>query len=102
MKAHEICAKAAELVSGDRDRQHGAKSENFQNIANMWNAYLHGTGALAMGTVGIRAHDVPNMMVLMKVARTLTGEFNPDDYIDMAGYAGCGGEIAGADRTARD
>lgn len=36
------------------------------------------------------------MMVLLKAARTRTGTFNLDDFVDMAGYAGCAGEIAAA------
>jgi len=38
------------------------------------------------------------MMILLKMARQMTGEYNPDDFVDMAGYAGCAGEIAAAAR----
>ena len=34
------------------------------------------------------------MMVLLKVARTKTGAHNPDDYIDMTGYAAIAAELA--------
>ena len=34
-------------------------------------------------------------MVLLKVARTKTGSLNRDDFVDMVGYAGLAGEIAG-------
>lgn len=85
MKAHEICAKAANLVGGDRHRTHGDKFENFNNIAALWSAYLG---------IGLSPLQAANMMALMKVARTKTGSHNPDDYVDTAGYAGCAGEIA--------
>ena len=40
------------------------------------------------------AHDVATLMEGMKIARRYTGVFNPDDYVDGAGYAACAGEIA--------
>jgi len=91
MKAGEICETAAKLVSGDRENTHGDKVENHQNISRLWNAYLGwrlNTGCY------LSAKDVALMMALVKIARTKTGAFNPDDYVDLAGYAGCAGEIA--------
>lgn len=41
----------------------------------------------------ITAKDVAAMMGLLKVARIATG-FNPDSFVDLAGYAACAGEIA--------
>lgn len=94
MKAHEIAARAAELVGGDRENQNGDKRQNFTNIATLWNAYL-----------AIRRHpadpltalDHAHMMVLMKIARTQSGGFNPDDWLDMTGYSACAGEVASND-----
>ena len=34
-------------------------------------------------------------MALLKIARIRTGVGTPDSFIDLAGYAACGGEIAG-------
>ncbi len=94
MKAHEIAAKAAELVAGDRDRQHGQKKDNFDRIAKLWEAYLsiRRDWSKPLGPI-----DVGHMMVLMKIARTQSGAVNPDDYVDAAGYAACAGEIATAE-----
>ena len=85
MDAKRICEKAAELVSGDRADQHGDKWKNMANIARLWSAYLGHH---------VAPEQVPMMMVLLKVARTKTGAPNPDDYIDISGYGGIGGEIA--------
>ena len=93
MRAHQIAARAAELVGGDRDRQHGKKLTNFANIALMWNAYL---AIRREPGQPLDAADVAHMMVLMKTARTQTGTLNLDDHIDMAGYAACAGEVAHA------
>lgn len=92
MKASDIAKKAAELVSGDRDRQHGDKTKNFDNIAKLWNAYLEVAGKRTGRPLDAR--DVGNMMALLKVARQFSGEFNADDFIDAVGYVCCAGEIA--------
>ncbi len=84
ISASAILYKAAELVDGDRQETHGRKQDNFQNISMLWSAYLE---------MDLSPKNVANMMVLLKVARTKTGKFNIDDYIDMAGYAGCSGEL---------
>jgi len=85
MPAKDICEKAAHLVSGDRARTHGDKVRNHQNIALLWSAYLG---------VPITPLQVALMMALVKVARTKLGEYNEDNYVDLAGYAGVAGEIA--------
>ena len=89
MKAADVCTKAAALVGGDRDNQHGDKVENHQNIARLWNAYLG-----PRMDDHLSALDVALMMALLKIARTKSGAHNIDDYIDGAGYMGCAGEIA--------
>lgn len=89
--AHLVLYRAARLVGGERAAQHGDKTQNFQNIARHWNAYLWSrpdTGA------PLNALDVGHMFVLMKIARTQAGSLNLDDYIDAAGYAGCAAEVA--------
>lgn len=90
-KAADIARKAAELVSGDRDRQHGQMRENFTRIAMLWNAYL---GTRKDPAAPLDAVDVGLMMNQLKVARTQSGAVNIDDFIDGAGYLACAGEIA--------
>lgn len=92
MTASRICGKAASLVGGDRAKTHGDKTENHRNIARSWTAYLH--DKLRPG-VELSEVDAALLMALLKVERTKTGTFNPDDFIDLAGYAGVAGEIAG-------
>jgi hypothetical protein len=92
LRASEIAAKAADLVGGDREKQHGDKVLNFQTIAEVWNGYLRGRRVNGKPD-DLSAEDVSNLMESLKVARRLTGAYNPDDYIDGAGYAGVSGEI---------
>lgn len=84
MNAADICAKAAEIVAGDREATHGDKVENHTNIAALWSAYLG---------IPVSAHDAALMMALLKIARTKTGTVDMDNYVDLAGYAGCAAEI---------
>lgn len=84
--AAALLTTARDLVSGERQVQHGDKLQNHQNVAALWSAYLG---------YAITVEQVAGMMVLLKLARTKTGGLNRDDFVDMAGYAGVMGEIAG-------
>tara|TARA_A100000172_G_scaffold78690_1_gene64579 strand:+ start:3237 stop:3509 length:273 start_codon:yes stop_codon:yes gene_type:complete len=74
----QLLKEAASLIVGDRAETHGDMRENHDNIAALWTGYLH---------MPIDAHDVANMMELLKIARRKTGVHNDDDYIDGAAYA---------------
>lgn len=75
---------AAECVCGSREEDYGSPEDNFAVIAALWAAY---TGA------DVTPKDVAMMMALLKIARAKAGS-KPDTYIDLAGYAACGAEIA--------
>lgn len=76
----------AELaVTKDRNSQYGEPEDNFGNIAKMWSGYLN---------VEIAPEDVANMMIMLKIARTRVSPEVGDHWVDIAGYAACGGEIA--------
>jgi hypothetical protein len=91
MKASDIAATAASLMSGDREQTHGPKRQNHDNIAALWNAYL----AIRREPRGpLSAADVAHMMALLKVARTQLGANNVDDWIDGAAYMSIAGELA--------
>ena len=104
LKALGVCAKtlrtALDLTGGGRAKQHGDKKQNHQNIADLWNAYFSRNSAAPDGATEWRspiifsAHDVAIMMCLLKIARLKSGTHNPDNYVDLAGYAGIAAEIA--------
>lgn len=85
MNRAEILDTAKGYVTKDRAADHGDLEDNFVCIANLWSAYL-----------GIRVSlaDVAVMMVLLKCARARGVPGHGDNWVDMAGYAACGGEIA--------
>ena len=86
MTRKEILAAAEECVNGDRNQKYGAPEDNFSLIAALWSAYLK---------CDIGAEDVASMMIMLKIARA-AGSFyeDEDSWVDIAGYAACGGEIA--------
>lgn len=92
MKRYDVLANAGQCVCGDRDENYGKPEDSFLTIARMWNVYL---GAMPEGEV-LGAKDVAAMMALLKVARIATGIYKADNWIDLAGYAACGGELDGA------
>ncbi|MCX4355802.1 MAG: DUF6378 domain-containing protein [Oscillospiraceae bacterium] len=87
MTREKILDEAKKCVCGHREQDYGTPENNFQTIADLWNAYLNDTR--------ISAGDVAMMMALMKIARIRTGTATEDSFVDLAGYAACGGEIMG-------
>jgi hypothetical protein len=89
MKRADILATASEYVTIDRATTHGDAEDNFRRIADLWTAYL--------GVDDITSIDVAVMLALLKVARIRSNPTHADNWIDIAGYAACGGEIATGD-----
>lgn len=83
---------ARECVCSDRQAQYGSPENNFALIAAFWRVYLE--EKLHLEAVTLEAEDVAMMMALLKIARCTTGQAKLDNYVDLAGYAACGGEIA--------
>ena len=89
MKRAEILEAAQTCVCGDREQDYGSPENNFQTIANLWTSYLSGKDSRLI----IKSKDVAAMLALLKIARIASGHAKADNWIDLAGYAACGGEI---------
>ena len=85
----DVLSDAETCVCGHREQDYGSPENNFQIIADLWNAYL-GCERLR---IQISAHDVAMLMALLKVARISNDGGTYDCYVDLAGYAACAGEI---------
>lgn len=79
-----LLQRAADIVDGDRDEQYGDPEDSFEAIATMWSAYLQHE---------IDPVDVSMMMVLLKAARVAGNKAHIDSFVDIAGYAACGGGL---------
>lgn len=83
--AKQFCETAGDMITNDRANAHGDASRFFDIVARLWSQYL---------LIDIAGNQVPIMMVLFKIARSMNGNFNKDDYIDMCGYSALAGEMA--------
>lgn len=83
-----VLEEAKRCVCGQREQDYGTPEGNFQKIGDLWSIYLD-------CNVKIDANDVAAMMALLKIARISVNPEHMDSWVDLAGYAACGGEIAG-------
>lgn len=85
---------AKEIINGEREGNYGDAYTNFDTIADLWHTYLkrRGPGPLL-------AEDVALMMALVKVARLASQPTHWDSWLDIAGYAALGAEVADTERN---
>lgn len=98
MKRAEILKEAEKCVCGNREQDYGSLENNFRTIAAFWATYLNSKHDSDV-CITIDPEDVAAMLALLKIARIASGRMKDDNWIDLAGYAACGGEIA-AEREA--
>ena len=93
----EVLDRAKACVCGERQEDYGTPENNFRFIAELWGAYLSRVCVSPSSLVVIGPKDVAMMMALLKIARIGSSleDGTVDSYIDLAGYAACGGECAG-------
>lgn len=93
MTRFDILDAAGEIVGGHRVTDYGEPEDNFGVIARLWSAYLG---------IDISEVDVSMLMVLFKAGRIKSGTATEDSFVDICGYAACGGEIAERGRKNND
>lgn len=96
MKRTEILDTAKRCVCGDREQDYGSPENNFETIGLLWGVYLRAAYPEITKIVGINRispKDVAAMLALLKISRIATGHAKEDNWVDLAGYAACGGEI---------
>ncbi len=98
MTRKEILAAAQACVCGQREEDYGSPEDNFRTIAELWQAYIKARCVGKDVYVDMLPEDVACMMALLKIARIASGSGTNDCWIDLAGYAACGGEIAGGEK----
>ena len=93
MTRTEILKAAERCVCGDREQDYGSPEDSFACIARLWNAYEKGRSDICVAGDTYSPKDVAVMMALVKIARIASGHAKEDNWVDLAGYAACGGEI---------
>ena len=85
MTRKELLDAAKQIVTQDRNAQHGEPEDTFGLIAAYWSAHLDHP---------VSSADVSVMMTLLKLALLKTNPTNIDNWLDGCGYLACGAEIA--------
>lgn len=87
MKRDEILDEAKRLTTGDRQADYGDASESFAKVGIVWEQIIG---------VPVSATQVALMMSALKIIRATESPAKADNWVDLAGYAALGGEIAGS------
>ncbi len=91
----ETCLDTAkEYVTKDRTSTYGTPEDNFQDIADLWDALGIVSINRRLGVRKLTATDVALMMAAMKLARLKGNPSHVDSWVDTAGYAACGLELS--------
>lgn len=93
MNRKEILEKAEELVNGQRAKDYGDAAENFQRVADLWSPIFGQEVTLA---------QVDLALICLKVSRLINAPEHADSWVDIAGYAGIGGELYGLEGKKSD
>lgn len=84
-----ILNEAEHLVTGDRNAQYGPPDQDFRRTADMWTSL-----GFRFNGGPISAHNIAQAMIALKLSRTCFSPEKLDHWVDLAGYASCGGSLA--------
>lgn len=98
MKRGKILDNAKICTTQDRNNQYGEPEDVFKDIARLWDAYAEIIYDLR-DVYEETEFDVCMKQILLKIARALHNPEHMDNYVDIAGYAACCGEIATSEKT---
>lgn len=87
-----VLEEANKLVSGERNDDYGNCVDDFQCTIDMWNAYLTRRGIIGEDAPRLEPHDLPNMMVMLKMSRE-AHQHKRDNLVDICGYAECSQQV---------
>jgi len=85
-----LLRQADETINGPRAADYGDVHTHFGVIADMWTVYLGRRGIAGE----LQPEDVSLMMALVKIARLAGQPGHWDSWLDIAGYAALGAEVA--------
>jgi hypothetical protein len=86
----DTLAEATRLTMSDRNKDYDEPIDNFTRITDMLNAL----GYSGPGGRKLQAHDNAIIQTVVKLSRLVTSPTKADTWIDLAGYAACGREVA--------
>lgn len=97
-KREFILDSAKSLVVGDRNKQYGEPYDDFKKVSDALNAY----GFKGPDGRDMMPCDVAFFQSLVKLSRIIQSPIKDDSWIDLAGYAACGAEVAEVEAANND
>jgi hypothetical protein len=94
MTRKEILAAAEKCVCEDRNKEYSEPEDIFSLIAALWEPVIRARCVPDGTYVCMDETTVALLMALLKIARASVNQEHIDSWIDLAGYAACGGELA--------
>ena len=88
MKAMEVLEEAIALIHGQRADDYGDAQLSFQRMADLVNPIIKKAGG------NLTATDMSLVMIQVKIARLQESPDHEDSWVDIAGYAALGAQIA--------
>lgn len=79
-----ILQQADEIINGERAKDYGPATENFQRIADLWGPIFG---------QAVTVEQVCLAMIQVKIARLRNSPDHRDSWLDIAGYVGCWDKI---------
>ena len=89
MNRTDTLVAADECITSSRAATHGSAAVGFDAIAQVWSAL-----EMARGARGISGGDVALCLAAVKLIRASANPAHVDNWVDLAGYAALGCEIA--------
>lgn len=80
-----VLQKAEQVISQDRQDEYGSPYDSFKEIAAGWSIILE---------KDVEPHQVALCMNWLKTVRIKNNKTHTDSWVDMAGYAANGAEVA--------
>ncbi|NJL70376.1 MAG: hypothetical protein HC888_01600 [Candidatus Competibacteraceae bacterium] len=105
MHRADILRKATSLTTGDRNKTYGHPYENMKTAADMFTVYLinkNRGSILDERQFRITPEDAAHFMTIMKMVRTASPTFRPDNYIDASCYEAIAGECRAIEEAGGD
>jgi Domain of unknown function (DUF6378) len=82
--------EAARLVNNDRNKDYGEPINDFSKVVGALNSF----GYSGPGGRDLEPHDLAFIQTVVKLSRLVQTPTKVDSWVDIAGYAACGREVA--------
>lgn len=85
----ELLQEAIKAITQQRNNTYGPPTQDFDRSAGVLNALGYQVNGLPL-----KPHDIAIIITAVKLSRLMWSPDHKDNWVDVAGYAGCGWECA--------